>query len=288
MSTKNGSGQTGDNAGSHQDRLTRVFMAGTAVIEIARNSQRARIARRGAKLVGLQGADGSERMWQGDLETFVYTSPLFFPVVDCLSAGSALVEGARAPMRLHGVAKDAIFDIVAHDTESCLLQWVPGPGELPCYPCEFGLGVGFAFDGCGLTQTVTVTNREPDRPLPFNIAFHPAFVARWDSGGSCQVHFPDDDTLTLNHGRGEFRSDESGLVDLNNRRLDITAQDLISGALMFGGLRSDNVSATLPGWGAALGLSFQSMGCLAFWRHPKVHSCASSHGYTCQDRRANW
>ena len=129
----------------------------------------------GAEMQSLTTRDGRSWLWNGDPAFWAGRSPILFPIVGKAPDNKVLVDGRAYEMQQHGIARRSEFRLLEADGRSCLHELVSSAATKAVYPFDFRLTLGHAVDGLRLTVTAEVTNTD-QRPLPFGLGFHPAFV----------------------------------------------------------------------------------------------------------------
>ncbi len=132
------------------------------------------IAPLGAELQSVRDAQGRDWLWSGDPAIWAGRSPLLFPVIGKHPGGQVLIDGARYPIRSHGVARTARFQTVARDATSCTLRLTDDDETRAAYPFAFILEMSYRLEGTSLAMTARVAN-PGTAPMPFCFGYHPAF-----------------------------------------------------------------------------------------------------------------
>ncbi len=145
-------------------------------VTIASPGLSAEIARHGAELVALRDEAGRDLLWNGDPAFWAGHAPLLFPIVGRLKDDRLRVEGESYPMRQHGLARVADFDLVSREDAACRLRLASSPDTLRSYPFPFALDVTYRIEGAALAVEVEVCNTGAG-VMPASFGFHPAF--RW-------------------------------------------------------------------------------------------------------------
>lgn len=144
------------------------------------------ISLRGAELMSVRTADGSEWLWHGDPEFWDYRAPILFPVVGRSPGGAISIGGRTYPMDSHGFARTCRFEVIHADAADARLRLVDTPATRASFPFAFRLEVVFRLEPYAIAVLATVTNTG-DVSLPCSIGFHPAFV--WPlPGGEGRPH----------------------------------------------------------------------------------------------------
>lgn len=129
----------------------------------------------GAEMQALTTSDGRSWLWNGDAAFWGGRSPILFPMVGKAPDDTLVIDGQSYPMGQHGFARRTEFALAASSATMCRYELVSSPATKAVYPFDFLLALEHAVDGRVLTVAAEVTNRD-QRPMPFGIGFHPAFV----------------------------------------------------------------------------------------------------------------
>ncbi len=144
------------------------------MISLRNDTLAVEIAPLGAELQSVRDAQGRDWLWSGDPTIWAGRSPLLFPVIGKHPGGQVLIDGARYPIRSHGVARTARFQTVAQDVISCTLRLTDDDGTRAAYPFAFILDMSYRLEGSSLAMTARVAN-PGTAPMPFCFGYHPAF-----------------------------------------------------------------------------------------------------------------
>lgn len=140
----------------------------------------------GAEMQSIETSDGQSWLWDGDAAFWGGRSPVLFPMVGKAPDDHISVDGQRYPMGQHGFARRSDFTLVASDAVSCRHELKASQSSRTVYPFDFVLSVEHRVEGRAVVVTAQVHN-SGDRPMPYGIGFHPAFV--WPLPGcDGQVH----------------------------------------------------------------------------------------------------
>ncbi|SEQ15564.1 Galactose mutarotase [Devosia sp. YR412] len=129
----------------------------------------------GSEMQSIVTADGQSWLWNGDAAFWGGRSPVLFPIVGKAPEDHVSVDGVRYPMGQHGFARRSEFALVGQGADFCRFELKSSPTTRAIYPFEFSLVLEHRVTGRAVTVTAEVSNIG-DRPMPFGIGFHPAFV----------------------------------------------------------------------------------------------------------------
>ena len=145
------------------------------MISLRNDALAVEIAPLGAELQSVTDAQGRDWLWSGDPAIWAGRSPLLFPVIGKNPDGQVLIDGARYPIKSHGVARTGTFRIIAQDATSCTLRLTDNDETRAAYPFAFILDMTYRLEGPSLAMTARIEN-PGEAPMPFCFGYHPAFL----------------------------------------------------------------------------------------------------------------
>lgn len=244
------------------------------LIRISKHGFTATVRPEGAQLVSLIAPDGREVIWQGDPAIWADHTPVLFPVIGNCKDASVTIGGRKYPMSKHGFARKAMFTPAIIGENYVTLELTESPATLKVYPFEFTFQVTYELTERGFICTMMVENQS-DRPMPFCVGGHPAFVVPMEAGASFedyQLVFPEDESaenLLCPGGMlitgSEPISFPGGVIPLKHAIFD--EKD----TLMLTGLKSDHVDLVHRKSGHGLRLTCEDADVMAIWTRPNNH-----------------
>lgn len=130
----------------------------------------------GAELYSIvRKSDGREFLWQGNPEYWKRRSPVLFPIVGAVWNNEMHVGDSKYCLTQHGFARDAVFDLVSHESAELWMSFSSGEGTRALYPYDFRLEIGYRLSGSTVEVMWRVKNPSTDEVLHFQIGAHPAF-----------------------------------------------------------------------------------------------------------------
>lgn len=144
-------------------------------------------------------SDNLETIWCRNPEFWRNCNPILFPYTGPLIDGKYTYEGREYFCGQHGFTRDAEFTITEAGKQEAELVLQSDFSTLRVYPFAFTLTVRYTLEGHKLLLNYRITNRD-DKPLPFNIGFHPAFNCPVDKNESFSdycIEFQHEETLML-------------------------------------------------------------------------------------------
>lgn len=228
----------------------------------------------GAQIVSLTAPDGREVIWQGDPAVWADQTPILFPIIGNAKDGQVIIDGKAYPMTKHGFARKAMFRPSVVGENYVTLELTESEETLAQYPFEFTLEITYELTENGFRCFFTVENNS-DRPMPFCVGGHPAFVVPMEAGAAFEdyrVLFPEDEAVTnlLCPGGQLINGSETltfpgGVLALDHAIFD--EKD----TLLLPELASRCIDLVHKDSGHGLRFSWEGMEALAIWTHTFTH-----------------
>ncbi|GAA0656622.1 galactose mutarotase-like enzyme [Sphingomonas insulae] len=244
----------------------------------------------GAELTHLRDAGDRELMTNADPAFWTGHAPILFPVVGAPFEETIHLDGRPYPMKKHGFARGASFDVVQANDESATFVLTDSDATRASYPFAFRLELTYTLHGATLDITARIIN-PADTVLPASFGFHPAFAWPLPYGRDRAAHrirFDADepDTLRTIAADGTIAAARKP-SPLDGRDLLLRDDLFVDDALVWDAVRSDAVV-----YGAADGprlrIAFPDTPMLGIWTKPGAayvcvepwHGIADPEGYT--------
>ena len=146
-----------------------------SLIEIGNEQLRVAVSPLGAEMQEIVTRDGASWLWDGDAAFWAGRSPVLFPMVGKAPDDHISIDGQRFPMGQHGFARRSVFDLAEQGADFCRFVLASSLSTRTVYPFDFTLSLEHRVVGRAVQVTAEVRN-SGERPMPFGIGFHPAFV----------------------------------------------------------------------------------------------------------------
>ena len=185
-----------------------------------------------------------EYMWSGDPAFWGKKSPVLFPIVGGLKNGSYQHKGISYPLGRHGFARERVFTVRSHTTDSIRFSLVSDESTKEIYPFDFVFSVDYSLTNNRLTVKYIVENIG-DETLLFSVGAHPAFKVPLVNG----TDYDDYQLVFSNHETaGIYPLSAEGLIEkhaeplLNNsNQIPLTKALFAKDALVFKELQSNYI-----------------------------------------------
>lgn len=149
----------------------------------------------------MEKASGHEFLWQGqeeDRKIWPRRSPILFPVCGQLRDGTAVIDGKKYPMPLHGFARDYEHQIAGLKKDRVALSFTDSPETRKMYPFSFSLFVRYTLDGKVLRCRYDVENHSGGS-MPFSVGYHTGYrcpLSDHSDARDCTLVFENEETLS--------------------------------------------------------------------------------------------
>lgn len=138
---------------------------------------------RGAQMMSIRHADGTQYLWQGDPRYWSDRAPLLFPYIARLTNDSYYYKEKLYHMGIHGFAASADFTVVKQSADSVTLELLADQKTRAQYPFAFQLQVTYSLNGTEIDVSYAVRNLD-EETMPFGIGGHPGFRVPLEEGES--------------------------------------------------------------------------------------------------------
>ena len=229
----------------------------------------AEISLTGAELIRLRDASGREWLWSGDPAWWGGRAPLLFPIVGKVPNDRIRVDGVEYPMRQHGIARTAPFEVLENTPTLASLVLRASEATKAQYPFDFELEARYRLEGASLALDVIATNRST-RPMPCSFGFHPAL--RWpfiegEAKTDYVVAFAEDEPAPIRRLSGGQLGPELHPTPVEGRILRLRDDLFLEDAIIFDRLNSRSLKLISPS-GRSVTFDFPDMPQLGVWSKP--------------------
>jgi galactose mutarotase-like enzyme len=157
------------------------------LVAITSGDLTARIHPLGAELHSLTDAAGREYMTDADPAYWTGHAPILFPIVGELRGGTYRLDGREYALPRHGFARRSRFELIEHRGHIARFRLADSAETRAVYPFAFELELTYRLTG-GWLEVEALVRNTGDKPLPFNLGFHPAFAWPLPDGGDKRGH----------------------------------------------------------------------------------------------------
>lgn len=224
----------------------------------------------GAEITSLKKED-SEYIWQGDTAHWNRHAPVLFPFVGKLKDNHFVYQDRPYEVGQHGFARDLEFEVLEHGQEDISFLLKSTVATLRKYPFEFELRISYHLHDSSLITTYQVSNVGSEQ-MYFSIGGHPAFncpMTDHEERSDYWLKFDHEENLTAHLLTAGTFTGETEVIPMKEDKLIITDNLFDKDALVFKGLRSEEVSLESPE-GKWLTFHFKGFPYLGIWSKSNV------------------
>lgn len=242
----------------------------SGLVRIANGTLAASFSPLGAELQSLTDAQGREYMTDADPAYWSGHAPLLFPIVGRLNGDLLRVDGRQYPMKQHGFARKAEWEIVAAGEDTVTFTLSDSHQTRAVYPFAFSIAAHYWLEGSRLSTLITIAN-PGNASLPFSFGFHPAFAWPLPGGGDKLAHkivFEAEEPAPirrLNAG-GLLECEEASPVE--GKELALLPALFAADAMIWDELVSRKLTYQGRPGGPQLEIAFPGMPHLGIWQKP--------------------
>ncbi|WP_186429595.1 aldose 1-epimerase family protein [Clostridium sp. BSD9I1] len=135
----------------------------------------------GGELQSVLGKDGTEYLWQGDINTWNYKALNIFPYVARLTKGQYIFEGNTYYMDIHGFAYSLEFEVENRTSDSISFVLHHNEETMKQYPFLFTYKIHEKLVENTLEITYEVINND-NKTMYFGLGGHPGFNVPAEDG----------------------------------------------------------------------------------------------------------
>lgn len=139
------------------------------------------VAEHGAELQSIQGADGTQYLWQGDPKYWGDRAINIFPYVARLTEGCYCMDGQKYSLPIHGFAPTTEFVLTEKTENTMVFSLEDSEKTWGSYPRKFCFQIIYRLVDNRLEVTFRVENRD-EKAMYFGIGGHPGFNVPLEKG----------------------------------------------------------------------------------------------------------
>lgn len=212
--------------------------------------------------------DGIEHLWQGNKEIWPRRAPNIFPVTSQLKSETALINGKKYHITLHGFLRDYDHEVIEHTDSLIRLRFKDNEKTHEVYPFDFNVDIVYELIDNTITQSFIVNNLD-EKTMPFSTGYH--------TGYNC----PFDDKHTIDDYELEFEKTESATQDINEDGIILDSVPMLIDKKMklyngmfkpnigLRGLKSDWIRLREKDSDRAVKVSIKGFPCVVLWSAPE-------------------
>ena len=151
------------------------------IYEIKNSRLSVKIDSLGAEMQSIKSVDGTEYLWQGNVETWEEHAPNLFPYIARLTDGKFEFQEKQYEMQIHGIAKYMEMSVENYQKDEIVFKLVSDEDTMKQYPFLFEFYVGYKLEGSVILIHYIVVNKD-EKKMYFGIGGHPGFNVPLEKG----------------------------------------------------------------------------------------------------------
>jgi len=146
------------------------------------------VSDRGAELMSIRSAAGTEYLWQGDVRYWSDRALNIFPYVARLTDGCYTYRGKTYQLPIHGFAPTAPFTVTEQLPDSITFTLESSPEYYEMYPFLFRFSIRYYLEGSILHTEMKVENLD-EKTMYFGLGGHPGINVPMEEGLAFEDYF---------------------------------------------------------------------------------------------------
>ena len=160
------------------------------------------ISTRGAEILSVRSARGTEFIWEGDPAVWAGHAPIMFPICGGLKEDSYFLNGRQYQQQKHGYIRFEEFTPVRVSACEAVLAATHNEETLKTFPWQYTFTASFCLEGDGLAVTYAVENRDSST-MYFSVGGHEAYATP-EGVDAYEIAFEKDEQLAVNSLHGNL------------------------------------------------------------------------------------
>ncbi len=239
-------------------------------VRIASATLAASFSSLGAELQSVTDAAGREYMTNADPAYWTGHAPLLFPIVGRLNGDVLRVNGREYPMKQHGFARKAEWEIIDAGEDAVTFRLGDSEETRAAYPFAFSIVAHYRLEDARLSSLIIIAN-QGDALLPFSFGFHPAFAWPLPSGGDKLAHrimFEADEPAAIRRLNADGLLEFNEATPVKGKELSLSPALFEADAMIWDTLASRKLTYAGGAGHPRLALAFSGMPHLGIWQKP--------------------
>lgn len=237
-----------------------------AVIEIKNDKLSVGINTLGSELMYINGADGTEFLWNGDKDVWTYRAPVLFPICGGLKDDKYTFEGKEYILKKHGFARKSEFKArLLCDTKA---EFILESSEetLKMFPFLFRFTIIFELNGNKLKVSNIVENLS-NSEMYFSVGAHEGYVCP-EGIEEYELHFDEKQTLDSFVLNGNLLENNSVRIIEDSNILPLKYEYFAVDALVFKNIKFKGVTLAHKNSNKKVRVTFDNANYFLLWTKP--------------------
>ncbi len=229
------------------------------------------VSSRGAELMNIRSADGTEYLWQGDPRYWSDRALNIFPYVARLTDGCYTYRGKTYQLPIHGFAPTAAFTVTAQQKDSVTFTLESNPDFYVMYPFLFRFSIRYYLEGSTLHAEMKVENLD-EKTMHFGLGGHPGINVPLEEGLSFEdyfLEFPDCSLRRVEFTPACFITGKEDPFPLEGGRLPLSHNMFDDDAIVLKGVPGEVTLRSEKG-NRAVTLIAKDLPVYGFWHMPRT------------------
>jgi len=229
------------------------------------------VSGKGAELMSIRSAAGTEYLWQGDARYWSDRALNIFPYVARLTNGCYTYQGSTYRLPIHGFAPTAPFTVTEHRSDSITFTLESCPEYYEMYPFRFRFSIRYCLDGATLHAEMKVENLD-DKTMYFGLGGHPGINVPLEDGLVFEdyfLEFPEAELRRVEFTPACFITGKEDPFPLEGSRLPLRHDMFDDDAIVLKGVPGKVTLRSEKG-SRAVTLVAEDLPVYGFWHMPKT------------------
>jgi len=226
---------------------------------------------RGAELMSICSAAGTEYLWQGDPAYWSDRALNIFPYVARLTNGCYTYRGKTYHLPIHGFAPTALFTVTEQRSDSITFTLESCPEYYEMYPFLFRFSIRYYLEGTTLHAEMKVENLDKQE-IYFGLGGHPGINVPLEEGLSFEdyfLEFPPAELRRVEFTPACFITGKDDPFPLKNNRLPLSHNMFDDDAIVLKGVPGQVTLRSEKGQ-RSVTLIAPDLPVYGFWHMPKT------------------
>ncbi len=239
------------------------------IIEIKNDKLKVGINTLGSELMYIDGANGTQFLWNGDESVWSYRAIILFPICGGLKDDKYIVDGKEYSLSKHGFARRSEFEGKKISDTKAEFILKSNEDTLKCYPFEFELKIIFKLQGNKLIVTNQVHNL-CDKKMYFSIGAHEGYYCP-EGIEDYYIEFDEPQTLDSYILNGNLLEENTVRIIENEIKLPLKYDYFAVDALVFKDIKFHKASLVHKNSSKKVTVEFNDSNYFLLWTKPNAN-----------------
>ncbi len=206
---------------------------------------KAKFINQGGELIELFDKSTQTHRLKVGTQFWSYYSPVLFPIIGRSFEDTIRFQGKTFTMEKHGFLRKSLMNVLEHEPDQIIFQFISNPETLKIYPFEFQILLSYTLIDSSLEVSHKIINKGKE-VLPFQIGGHPAFNLHAFQSIQLEEHYiqfsaQEENIRHLINSEGYFTG-ETESVPIQNQKLFLSDKFFEKDAIIFKNIESGVIS----------------------------------------------